>query len=239
MATQEMKHIETYVDMAGYRFDRYAKWLSRSKDCDDDLLKALGGGSGPRELLKKVLAKFREESCTSNGSLSLHDIVRDLDKPLRKKPIGNLDSLPLGYQEVGGYYLDKRLKLRHPRRHEDGLIISFQTMLYKEYGHVATGVCKLLIKTYKTETVLVVLGNYPEALCHRTIYIGPDVSLAFGRGYREARRPLRTRRFGDQTLRYRNARIGTQSEGKDFEANKREECRRVGRRTSRSAGGDV
>lgn len=55
MSTQEMKHIDTYEDMAGYRFERYAKWLSWSKDCDDNLLKALGDGSGPRELLKKVL----------------------------------------------------------------------------------------------------------------------------------------------------------------------------------------
>jgi len=163
MATQETKHIETYVDMAGYRFERYAEWLSRSKDCDDNLLKALGGGSGPRELLKKVLAKFREEVCTSDGSMSLSKIVQDLDKPLRNKPMGNLDSLSLENQEADGYYLDERLKLQCPRRHEDGLIIYFQTMLYNEHGHVATRVCKLLIEISKTKIVLVVPAPYPEA----------------------------------------------------------------------------
>ena len=67
-------------------------------------------------------------------------------------------------------------------------------------------------------------GNPVDGIvCHRTIYIGSDASLAFGRGHREARQPLRTRRSGDRTLRYRNARIGTRSEGKDLEANKRED----------------
>ena len=75
--------------------------------------------------------------------------------------------------------------------------------------------------------------------CHRTIDIGPDAFLVFGRDHREARQPLRTRRFGDRTLRYRNARIRTRSEGKDVEANEREERRRVERRTSRSAGREV
>lgn len=75
--------------------------------------------------------------------------------------------------------------------------------------------------------------------CHRTIDIGPDACLAFGRDHREARQPLRTGRFGDRTLRYRNAQIRTRSEGKDVEANEREERRRVERRTNRSAGREV
>lgn len=82
---------------------------------------------------------------------------------MRNKPIGNLESLPLENQEADGYYLDERLKLRCPRRHEDGLIIYFQTMLYNEHGHVATGVCELLIEISKTKTVLVVPAPYPEA----------------------------------------------------------------------------
>jgi hypothetical protein len=61
----------------------------------------------------------------------------------------------------------------------------------------------------------------------------------FGRDHREGRQPLHTRRFGDRTLRYRNARIRTRSEGKDVEANEREERRRVERRTNRSAGREV
>jgi hypothetical protein len=61
----------------------------------------------------------------------------------------------------------------------------------------------------------------------------------FGRGHREARQPLRTRRSGDRTLRHRNARIRTRSEGRDVEASERERRRRVERRTSRSAGGEV
>jgi hypothetical protein len=163
MSTQERKPIETYVDMAGYRFERYAEWHLQGKECDDDLLKALGDGSGPRELFKQVLARFQEEVSTSDGSVSLSKIVQDLDKPLRNKPIGNLESLPLENQEADGCYLDERLKLQRPRRHEDGLIIYFQTMLYNEHGHVATRVCKLLIEISKTKIVLVVPAPYPEA----------------------------------------------------------------------------
>jgi hypothetical protein len=120
-----MKHIDTYKDLAGYRFERYADWRLQGKECDDDLLKALGGGSGPRELLKKVLAKFREEVCTSDRSVSLSEIMQHYDKPLRNKPIGNLERLPPGYQEAHGYYLDERLKLQRPQLHFDGLMIIY------------------------------------------------------------------------------------------------------------------
>jgi hypothetical protein len=77
MATQEKKHIETYEDMAGYRFERYAKWLSRSKDCDDDLLKALGGGSGLENCSRKCLLSFERSLAHQTGvriSLTSYEI---------------------------------------------------------------------------------------------------------------------------------------------------------------------
>jgi hypothetical protein len=162
MARQEKKHIETYEDMAGYRFERYAEWHLQGKECDDDLLKALGDGSGPREILKQVLARFREEVCTSNGSVSLSKIVQHYNKPLRNKPIGNRERLPPGYQEAHGYYLDERLKLRCPQRHEDGLIIYFQTMLYNEHEHVVLGVEKAPGKTGSMYTCEDISGSNVE-----------------------------------------------------------------------------